>query len=126
MKALKVKFKQIGYKGENIGKDIEIEFSVKGSVKTLSFDLEYGDVKAFDEELIALNVNHDVAVPINVKITEKDPVYDDIGQGATVFRVRFNGPSTQLHSFDVVVIGDPIGDNSKMAVFPIFLEAVLV
>lgn len=126
MKVLKVKFKQIGYTGENIGKDIEVEISVKEkNVFNRSFKLEHGDIKAFDDELIALDVNHDISLPVKVKITEQDPVYDDVGQGASVFNVKFNGPKSQLHSFDVIVIGDPRGDHCKKAVFPIFMEAEL-
>ena len=120
---LTVRLKKIIYGGENIGDDLNFRFDVKGQVAQVKTRISSGEHKSFDEVLFQGTFQEGaVSLPISVIITEKDPVFPDIGSGSSHFNVLLQESEPQTHSFNANVIASG-GDKGKTATFTFIMEA---
>ena len=122
---LTVKLKKIIYSGENIGDDLSFRFDVKGQIAQVKTRISSGQHKLFNKVLFQGTVGEgSVSLPIGVAITEKDPVFHDMGAGSSNFNVQLRETEPQTHSFSAGVIASG-GDKGKTATFTFIIEAIV-
>ena len=120
---LTIRLKKIIYSGENIGDDLSFQFDVKGQITRAKTRISSGQYKSFDKALFQGTFTEgSVSLPISVAITEKDPIFPDIGSGSSNFNVRLQEPEPQTYSFNADIIARG-GDRGKTATFTFMMEA---
>lgn len=124
-KQLTLTLRSAGYSGDNLGDDIQFRITVEDKVLTITRKIKHNTTISIKKIVSKKEVNSNVAIPIHVQITEKDPSYNDIGSNSSNFQVLYDGLKIQTHSFQVTVSGDSIGDRKKTAVFTLKFEAEL-
>jgi hypothetical protein len=124
-KQLVLTLKSIGYSGDNVGSDIRLHITVEGEVTTITKKIKHGTLIPIKKDVLKKEIAGNFSIPIHVRIIEEDPVFDDEGAGSSNFSVAYNSSTIQNHSFNVSVIGDPIGDRNKIAIFSLNFEAEL-
>lgn len=124
-----LKLKRIGYSGDSIGRDLLFAFQIENTVMNLSKRVQLGKKtsvsKSVNEILFTKDISQENAItlPINVTITEQDPVYDDTGFGSTVFSIKVQNLEKQTHSFSTDIVAEKGSDKGRKATFTFTLEA---
>lgn len=124
-KYLIIILKSINYTGDNLGDDIHIDLTIEG--KTITYDkrMKNNAKVSLKEVIIEKEIMTDIAIPINIQIVEKDPLYNDSGSNSENFQIICNGAELQTYLSHVMVSGDSLGDRNKKAVFIFEFEAIL-
>lgn len=107
-----IKLKDIHYSGQSVGDDIVVEVKIRDEVFTFSPKIKLNDVLDFNKEIFIFDFNKDKFEEIiKIKITEKDFIFDDIGEINEKIFADFSSAKSQSFTFDVKV--NEIGTNFR-------------
>ena len=124
-KQLTLTLRSVRYSGDNLGDDVLFSITIEGEVSTIPKKVKHDTTVSIQEIVLKKEVDGNRAIPIHAQITEKDPLYNDIGSDSSTFHVLYEESEIQTHSFQVTVTGDSIGDRKKTAIFTLKFEAEL-
>ena len=126
-KNIQIKLSKIKYGGDSLGDDIRIGIEHPGGL--WSFDKKIKNKSDVSIEKIvyqSIATQNIQDIPLNIKVIEKDLVFNDVGSTKVDLAVNFNDskPQTSIHE---VVVKELRGMNpgSKKAIFSLTLEILV-
>ena len=81
-KIARVRLVGIRYEGESIGDDIRIEINHREGVFSLNKQIKHGTEAKVDAEVCALAVERSDALILDIKVVERDIIFQDVGGGS--------------------------------------------
>lgn len=95
---------KVQYTGDSIGDDIYLEIAVRGKVYILEKSIKPGSTLEVNEEVTKLEASNGlIKENINIKITEKDLLFNDAGKFTGKIKIDPDSTSPQKFDFKVKV-----------------------
>lgn len=123
-KVFVVNFKNIEYLGDTIGDDIFSEIKVADQFLKIDKKIKRGDKAAINKEVAYFETEKNLLeLPINIKMTEDDALFDDVGVAQGTMRVDLDTPLPQNKIFEIRVREKRGASGKRAAIFRVVLEA---
>ncbi|MEI6280554.1 MAG: transglycosylase SLT domain-containing protein [bacterium] len=117
-----IKFKNISYLGDSVGDDINVEIKIRDQVFTFNPPLKLNSALDLNSEIFQFDFTLDkFEENINIKVTEKDILFDDIGRINQKISIDLSKNELQEFVFEIKV--KELGTNLRpvTAIFKIVL-----
>lgn len=126
-KNIQLKLLKIKYSGDSVGDDIRIEVEHPGGIWFLDKQIKNKSEVNIDKTIYQSTITQNISnIPLNIKIVEKDLVFNDVGNAKIDLIVDINNSKPQTITHEVIVKelrGFKLG--SKKAVFIMTLEILV-
>lgn len=124
MRIIALCLKSITYSGNPIGNDIYAEMESAGQSAKVDAKIKRGDNAEINQEIAYFEtIEHTLAVPLRIQITENDILFDDIGEKNGAITIDLAAPLPQSHIFEIKVAESRGGRGRRVALFHITIEA---
>lgn len=126
LKQIQLKISKIKYAGDSIGDDIRIEVECLDKFLDSNKELKRGNERALDEIVGTFFADgSSFALPVNIKIIERDLIFNDVGSKKVNFKVdlKNNFPQSSVCKIEVQELRNFF--SKKKAVFEVTLEALV-
>ncbi|MGK5093939.1 hypothetical protein WDW89_18240 [Deltaproteobacteria bacterium TL4] len=126
-KIIILKWVGLKYSGDSIGRDLRIEMEVPKHFLGINKKLSPGKSVALNKEIGQFFTSQpSFSLPVQIRVIERDPVFNDVGSLHTTIQVDLNDSSPQrsTHPIKVEEFGGLLGKN--VAVFQVTLEVLVV
>jgi len=126
-KNIQIKLLKIKYDGDSVGDDIRIEIEHPGGL--WSFDKKIKNKSDINIEKIIYQfvaTSNTDSIPLDIKVVEKDLVFNDVGNIKIDLGVDLNNSKPQISTHEVVVKESRgMTPGSKKAIFSLILEVLV-
>lgn len=123
-KQISIKLKKIQYGGNSIGQNIRIETQISGQAFTLDQTIKHGTTADIDREIASFPVDAPVLeAPTDVKVIEKDFLFNDVGSSSPNLRIDTQITEPQEFNIEVRVRERRKIFRKSTAVFTVILQA---
>lgn len=123
-KTLIITLKAITYAGSSIGDDIRVEVDVLNNSTAVEMTLKKGATIGLDREIGQLTTDKkSLTVPITIRVTEKDLLFNDVGKIITILNVDLSTDDPQRIVYEVLVAEVRGYTTKKTARFEVTIEA---
>ncbi|MFA4872650.1 MAG: hypothetical protein WC659_01805 [Patescibacteria group bacterium] len=123
-KLIRLKVSRIKYTGDSIGDDIRIEVESLNKFVGLNMRLKRGSDRALNVEIGQFfGDGVSFALPVTIRIIERDLVFNDVGSVQKTIKVNLSDPSSQRNIYTIEVRERRGYLTRKKAVFEVTLEA---
>lgn len=119
---LVIKLKGISYLGDSVGNDINVEIKIRDQVFKFNPPIKLNSTLGLNSEIFHFDFTSDkFEENVNIKVTEKDIIFDDVGEINQKININLSNNEIQEFTFETRV--QEIGTNfHKMtAIFKIVL-----
>lgn len=119
---LVIKFKSMSYLGDSVGNDINVEIKIREQIFTFNPPIKLNSILDLNSEIFYFEfISDKFEENVNIKVTEKDIIFDDVGEINQKIYINLSNNETQEFTFETTV--QEIGTNfHKMtAIFKIVL-----
>ncbi len=119
---LVIKFKSISYLGDSVGNDIKIEVKIRGQIFTFNPPIKLNRILDLNSEIFNFDfISDKFEENVNIKVIEKDIIFDDVGEINQKIDINLSNNETQEFAFETRV--QEIGTNfhKVTAIFKIVL-----
>ncbi|MGK5093435.1 hypothetical protein WDW89_15680 [Deltaproteobacteria bacterium TL4] len=126
-KIIILKWVGLKYSEDSIGRDLRIEMEVPNHFLGINKKLSPGKSIALNKEIGQfLTSQPSFSLPVQIRVIERDPVFNDVGSQQTTIQVDLNDSSPQrsTHPIKVEEFGGFFG--KKVAVFHVTLEVLVL
>lgn len=124
MRIIALCLKSITYSGDPIGNNIYAEMESAGQSAKVGVKIKRGDNAEINQEIAYFEtIEHTLAVPLRIRITENDILFDDIGEKNGTIAIDLAAPLPQSNVFEIKVAESRGGRGRRVAVFHITIEA---
>ena len=123
-KVFAVNLKNIEYLGDSIGDDIFLEVEINGSFLKYNRKIKHDVLAQVNQEIGYFETEkNNLSLPVNIKITEDDILFDDIGSTKGLLKIDLSLPLSQSITFEVKVNEKRGASGKRVARFQVILEA---
>jgi hypothetical protein len=122
-KIVSLYLKDVKYSGDSIGSNIFIRIESAGQSATTDVKIKRGYTAEINKEIAYFETDKDLTIPIKIKITEKDILFDDVGDVHGIMKIDLTAPLPQTSIFEIKIAESKGGIGRRVAVFHITLEA---
>ncbi|MGK5094848.1 hypothetical protein WDW89_22910 [Deltaproteobacteria bacterium TL4] len=122
-----LKWVGLQYSGDSIGRDMRIEMEVANHFMGINKKLSPGKSIALNKEIGQfLTSQSSFSLPVQIRVIERDPVFNDVGNLQTTLQVDLNTstPQRSTHQVQVEEFQGLLGKN--VAVFHVMLEILVI
>ncbi len=126
LKQIQLKLSKIKYTGDSVGDDIQIEIEALDKFLGSNKELKRGSERALDEIVGTFFADGaSFTLPVNIKIIERDLIFNDAGSKKVNLKVdlKSDSPQSSVYKIEVQELRNFI--NKKKAVFEVTVEAVV-
>jgi hypothetical protein len=114
-KVLTLKLKSVSYGGEPIGQEFTFEITVGTATKKIRKNIAYGrtaTISTNDSIILTETIQETTtSIPVEVKVTEHDPITDDIVKTSGLIKFNYDQTTIQSSSLNIAVT-----ENSKVPI----------
>src|SRR4030042_2109142 len=126
LKKIQLKCTKIKYSGDSVGDDIRIEVESLDKFFGLNMELNPKSERKFDEvigDFVA--EGYSVVLPVNIKIIERDLIFNDVGETKVKLRIdlKKETPQRSVHKIEIHELRNFF--SKKKAVFEVTVEALV-
>ncbi|MFH1029793.1 MAG: hypothetical protein V1770_00860 [bacterium] len=124
LKQIQVKISKIKYSGDSVGDDIRIEVECLDKFVGFNKKLKCGSERDANDDVGIFFVDGaSFLLPVNVKIIERDLIFNDVGSKKMDFKVNLKSNSPQSTIYKIEVQESRNFISKKKAFFEVTLEA---
>ena len=126
-KNITLKLVGIAYDGKSIGNDIRIEIKVSEHVRVWSDVIQVGQNVSVDLELLHIASEETLLrIPMDIRVTEQDPLFHDSGFKKVVLKVDTNTKGSRRETYEVLTAESRGGAHGrKKAIFHLTFEVTI-
>ncbi len=126
-KNIQLKLAKIKYSGDSVGDDIRIEIEHPGGLWFLDKQIKNKNDVNFEKIIYQFTTAQNISnIPLNIKIIEKDLIFNDVGSIKIDLAVDLNNLKLQTSTHEIIVKElRGIMPGSKKAVFNIILDVLV-
>lgn len=122
-KIVALNLKEIKYSGDSIGDDVFIEIRLADQIFKLDQKIKHGADTKINIEIAYFETKENLLeLPIYIKITEDDVLFDDVGEIKGIVKINLSEPLPQNQVFKVKVSESKSSISRRTAFFQITLE----
>ncbi|MFH0854744.1 MAG: hypothetical protein V1891_04635 [bacterium] len=126
LKQIQLKISKIKYAGDSLGDDMRIEIECLDKFAGFNKKLKCGSERKLDEIVGTFFADGaSFALPINIKIIERDLIFNDVGSSKADFKVNLNNDQPQVKIYKIEVQELRNFFSKKKAVFELTMEALV-
>ena len=124
-KVFSVNLKSVEYLGDAIGNDIFLEIKINNQVEKFEEKTKHKAKKEINKEIAYFETEEKVLeLPVDIKITEDDILFDDVGSVKGLFKIDLLQLLPQIHVFEIKVNEKRGASGKRVAIFKVVLEAI--
>ncbi|MEK7116550.1 MAG: hypothetical protein AAB837_00085 [Patescibacteria group bacterium] len=127
-KNIQLKLAKIKYSGDSVGDDIRIEIEHPGGLWFLDKQIKNKNDVNFEKIIYQFTTAQNISnIPLNIKIIEKDLIFNDVGSIKIDLAVDLNNPKLQTSTHEIIVKElRGVMPGSKKAIFDVILEVLVL
>ncbi len=126
IKKIVLKLKSVKYSGQSIGEDISIDIKILDKIFKINRRIKVGSTTFIDNEITRFETSQNIfETNLNIKITEKDFLYNDTSEILSKISINLETTFPQQFSYNVFVNEKGLNLKNRRAIFEIILEVTL-